>query len=151
MATWVKAQTPTICERAIGFSVPAADEFVVISYEGLHRVRVGDTIAVKTDEQLAEYAAYDPAAGVAHYAGRDYNIVGLHGGKPLVTTERGESLRLDTSSETLSIFQGDVEVFTMRYKNFSGDWAVATFSREGDRLVLGCPYGFDFVILERAG
>lgn len=151
MATWKKVQVPPICERAIGFSVPAGDEFIVISYEGLHRVCLGPPIVVERDERFAMYAAYDPDSGLAQYEGREYSIIGLHGGEPLRTTERGETLRLDTRAETLSILRDQVEVFTMKYDNFSGDWAVATFSREGNWVVLGCPYDFDFVVLERAG
>jgi hypothetical protein len=34
------------------------------------------------------------------------------------------------------------------YENFSGDWAVATFSPDGRSIALGCPYDFDVVVLE---
>jgi hypothetical protein len=37
----------------------------------------------------------------------------------------------------------------MKYKNFSGGWAAATFSPEARYILLGCPYDFDFVVLER--
>jgi hypothetical protein len=37
----------------------------------------------------------------------------------------------------------------MKYANFSGAWAAATFSTDGKYVVLGCPYDFDFVVLER--
>lgn len=30
------------------------------------------------------------------------------------------------------------------YQNFSGDWAAATFSPDGQFILLGCPYDFDF-------
>jgi hypothetical protein len=37
----------------------------------------------------------------------------------------------------------------MKYENFSGDWAIATYSPDGRYILLGCPYDFDFIALER--
>ena len=147
----MKVKTQRICERVIGFSVPADDELIVISYEGLHRLRLRPTVVVGCDPQFSEYAAYDPGSGIACYEGREYSIIGLHGGTPVLTTDRGERLHLDTQAESLSISGNGAETFTMKYENLSGDWVVATFSREGNWVVLGCPYGSDLVVLQRAG
>ncbi len=56
---------------------------------------------------------------------------------------------LDTDSETLSVEQKGEVIFSTPYKNFSGDWAAATFSADGRYIVLGCPYDFDLMVLER--
>ena len=40
-------------------------------------------------------------------------------------------------------------LFKTPYKNFSGDWEAATYSPDGRYIVLGCPYNFDFAVLER--
>jgi hypothetical protein len=133
----------------IGFSVPCDGEVLVVSYEGVHLLRLDLEITVQTDAKLAEYDIYDPNSGMARYREKDYQIIGLHGGDPILQSPIGESLVLNVKSETLSVRRNKETVFSMRYKNFSGDWAAATFSREGRYILLGCPYDFDFVVLER--
>lgn len=150
MSKWQTRKAPPICERMIGFSVPKANEILVISYEGMHLLHLGNEITLKTDDQFAEYDLYDTASGIVRYQGKSYQIIGLHGGQPIIESPAGERLVLDTDAETLSIVRNQQTEFSMRYKNFSGDWAAATFSPDGRYVILGCPYGFDFVILERA-
>jgi hypothetical protein len=133
----------------IGFSVPDGDEILVISYEGVHLLRLGNKITVQTDDEFTEYKIYDPDTGVARYQGKSYQIIGLHGGRPILESPAGETLMLDTGAKTLSIVKDGQTAFTMEYSNFSGDWAAATFSTDGRRIVAGCPSDFDFVILER--
>src|SRR5262245_31884063 len=147
---WREPKVPEICERLIGFSVPQDGEVLVISYEGTHVVRLGSTITVETDEEFAEYDIYDPDSGVARYRGRDYQIIGLHGGAPLLESPTGERLVLDVKAEVLSIVRGSKTIYSRPYENFSGDWAAATFSPDGRYVVLGCPYDFDFRVWERA-
>jgi hypothetical protein len=133
----------------IGFSVPQDGEVLVVSYEAVHLLRLGPKVIVDTDHEFAEYDLYDPDSGLAHYRGKQYRILGLHGGYPLLESPRGERLVLDTDSETLTVEQNGEAIFSTSYENFSGDWAAATFSPDGRYLVLGCPYDFDFMILER--
>jgi hypothetical protein len=146
---WREPKVPEICERMIGFSVPQDNQVLVISYEGTHVVRIGSTITVETDEEFAEYDIYDPESGVARYRGREYQIIGLHGGVPLLESPTGERLVLDVKAQVLSVLRDSTIVYSRPYKNFSGDWAAATFSLDGRYIVLGCPYDFDFVVLER--
>jgi hypothetical protein len=133
----------------IGFSVPKADEILIISYEGMHLLHFGNEITVKTDNRFAEYDFYDPDSGIANYQGKSYQIIGLNGGSPIIESPANEIFVLNTESETLSIVRNQETDFSMKYENFSGDWAAATFSSDGKYVVLGCPYDFDFVILER--
>jgi hypothetical protein len=133
----------------IGFSVPQDGEVLVISYEGVHLVRLGPKVTVETDGEFAEYDIYDPNSGMARYRGKEYRIIGLQGGNPLLESPYGERLVLDAESETLAVVQNGETVFLVPYKNFSGDWAAATFSPDGRYIVLGCPYDFDFLVLER--
>ena len=149
MSKWQKLRVPQICERMIGFSVPQAGEMLVISYEGVHILHLGNEITVKTDDKFAEYEIYDPDLGIARYQEKSYQIIGLHGGNPIIESLAGDRLLLDTKAETLSIVGNDQTDFSMKYKNFSGDWAAATFSTDGRYVVLGCPYNCDFVVLER--
>ncbi len=133
----------------VGFSVPQDGEVLVVSYEGTHLVHLGPEVTVETDDEFAEYDIYDPNTGLARYRGKEYRIIGEHGGSPLLESPRGETLVLDTEAETVSVVHNGEPVFSMPYKNFSGDWAAATFSPDGRYIVLGCPYDFDFMVLER--
>ena len=121
----------------------------MISYEATHVVHLGATITVETDEEFAEYDIYDRDVGTATYRGREYQIIGLHDGAPLLDSPMGERLVLDVKAQVLAVARGSTTVFSRRYENFSGSWAAATFSPDGRYIVLGCPYDFDFVVLER--
>jgi hypothetical protein len=48
-------------------------------------------------------------------------------------------LVLDTTAEKVSVVKNGDPVWASDYRNFSGDWAAATFSPDGRFLVLGCP------------
>lgn len=150
MSRWQRKPIPPICERMIGFSVPRDDEILVVSYEGTHILHLGPVVTIETDEAFAEYDIYDPASGVARYRDRDYRIIGLKGGNPILDGPKGERLNLNVESERLSVVKNGEVIFSEKYENFSGDWAVATFSPDGKYIVLGCPYDFDFRLYERA-
>jgi hypothetical protein len=152
MSEWRRIEDlPYICERMIGFSVPKDDEVLVISYEGTHLLKLGTTVTIETDAQFIEYDIFNPDTGLALFRDKEYQIIGLHGGTPIVESPNGERLELDQKSETLSVVRNGAIAFSTKYKNFSGDWAAATFSLDGRYIVLGCPYDFDFVIMERVG
>lgn len=146
---WQERGVPPFCERLLGFSIPQADEVLIVSYGGVHLLRLGGRITVTTDDRFPKYALYDPTAGTARYQEKTYQIIGLHGGSPLLDSPQGEHLALNTKKQTLSITNNGRTEFSMKYENFSGDWAAATFSPEGKYVVLGCPYDFDFRVLER--
>ena len=149
--TWQRIPVPGICERMIGFSVPQENSVLVVSYEGTHLVRLTSPVTVQTDDAYCEYDLYEPATGIARYRDRDWQIVGLHPGRPLLTSPQGEWLELDEKADTVSVLVGGEEVWSSPFENFSDDWAAATFSPDGRFIVLGCPYDFDFRVWERAG
>ena len=68
---------------------------------------------------------------------------------PLLESPTGERLVLDAKAQVLSVLRDSTIVYSRPYENFSGAWAAATFSPDGRYIVLGCPYDFDFVVLER--
>jgi hypothetical protein len=150
MVDWRKLQVPQICERMIGFSVPIDNQVLVVSYEGTHLIHLGSPITVETDEEFAEYDIYDPDTGMATYRGKTYSIIGLYDGNGVLESPQGESLLLNQEDETISVLKGTSVEFSMKYENFSGGWAAATFSPDGRYIVLGCPYDFDFIVLERS-
>lgn len=149
-AAWRQLPVPEICERMIGFSVPQDDTVLVVSYEGRHLVRLASPVTVESDSDYAEYDLYDSDAGICRYQDREWNIIGLHPGRPNLIGCNGEQLMLDTDAETVSVVRKDDVVWSSGFENFSGDWAAATFSPDGRFIVLGCPYGFDFRVWERA-
>jgi len=146
---WHRLKVPPFCERIIGFSVPLDGEVLVVSNEGVHLLSLDSDITVESNLESDQFDNYDPHSGIASYREKDFQIIGLHGGNPILKSPLGEILLLDNNSETLSLSQNAEVVFSMKYKNFSGDWTAVTFSPDGRYIVLGCPYDFDFVVLER--
>jgi hypothetical protein len=147
--SWESIPLPWICERALAFSVPRDDNILIVSSEGMHLLHIGKSVTVETDDSQCERDRYNSAAGVCQYKGREWTMLGLYGGNPLLTSSRGEWLELDVAANTLSVFLGGEQVWSTNFGSFSGDWAAATFSPDGRFIVLGCPYGFDFRIWER--
>lgn len=82
---WRRLAVPGICERMIGFSVPEDDSVLVVSYEGIHLVWLAEPVTVETDSEYREYDLYDPNTGVCRYRGREWNIIGLCPGRPVLT------------------------------------------------------------------
>jgi hypothetical protein len=150
MAGWRQLAIPSdICERLIGFSVPQDDVVLMISYQGMHLIRLGTPVTVETDREYSEYDLYDPDSGVCRYRGREWDVIGLFPGRPILAGRDGERLVLNTEAQTVAVVPGDEEEWSFAYENFSGDWAAATFSPDGRFIVLGCPYDFDFRVWER--
>jgi hypothetical protein len=134
---WQRIQVPGICERMIGFSVPQQDSVLVVSYEGMHLVRLGPPVTVETDDAYCEYDLYEPATGICRYRDTDWQIIGLLPGRPLLTSPQGECLELDDKASVVSVLVAGEEVWSSHFENFSGDWAAATFSPDGRFIVLG--------------
>ncbi len=150
MSEWRQLAAPTFCERIIAVSVPQGNTVLVVSYEGMHLVQLGTPVSVETDPEYREYDLYDPDSGRCRYRGREWEMIGLFPGRPVLTGRDGEQLVLDTKAETVSVVRSGEEVWSSTYENFSGDWAAATFSPDGRFIVLGCPYDFDFRVWERS-
>jgi len=60
-------------------------------------------VTVDTDDEFAEYDIYDPASGLAQYRGRDYRIIGLQGGTPILESPVGERLSLGRTDNHLPL------------------------------------------------
>ena len=133
----------------IGFSVPQEDTVLVVSYEGTHLVHLGPPATAETDDAYMEDDLYAPQTGICRYKDRDWEIIGLHPGRPLLLSPQGEWLELDSKAQSVTVLVGGDEVWSSPFQNFSGDWAAATFSPDGRFIVLGCPYDFDLRVWRR--
>jgi hypothetical protein len=149
MTGWRQLVVPSFCEQLIGFSVPLGDTVLVVSYEGMHLMRLGTPITVETDPEYGEYDLYDPDSGICRYQGRRWDIIGLFPGRPVLAGCNGEQLAPNSETETVAVIRGNEEVWSSNYENFSGDWVAVTFSPDSRFIVLGCPYDFDFRVWER--
>ena len=90
-----------------------------------------------------EYESFDGAADTCRYAGEVWQMLGLYGGEPVLTSPTGEWLELDAAELTLSVYVGNKAVWSAPFESFSGDWAAATFSPDGRYIVVGCPCDVD--------
>jgi len=148
---WQRLEIPQFCERLLVFSVPIRDRVLVASYEGMHQIQLNEPVTVSTDLDYFEYDCFDPETGLAEYDGELWNMVGLYPGKPIRQSPQGEELRLDTNQQEISVWQENQRRWFSPFENYSGDWAAATFSPDGNHIVLGCPYDFDFRVWKRLG
>ena len=146
---WRQIAIRSFCDRMIGFSIPQNNVVLVISYEGMHLIDLKEPVTIVTDEEHAEYDCFNPDDGIAIYQGRRWQIMGLYPGSPILKSPSGEELRFDEEELKISIWQAGNQIWTSTFENFSGDWAAATFSEDGNLIILGCPYDFDFRVWSR--
>src|SRR4051794_18731713 len=98
MDDWRRIPVPETCERMIGFSVPWDGVVLVVSYEGTHLVTLGPPAAVETDPGHCEYDLYDPRSGVCRHRGKEWHVIGLHPGRPILVGREGKRLVLDSAA-----------------------------------------------------
>jgi hypothetical protein len=129
-------------ERMVGFSVPVEGELAIIAYDGIHLLDLHEPESVRQDTAHLEGGhLYDQTRQVLSYGGREFPILGVFGGSPLVRNQREERLILPTTEDVLYVRDMDNNVIlAYPFEDLAGDWRYATFSRDGDAIVLGMPY-----------
>jgi hypothetical protein len=134
----------------VGFSLSKAHQVAIISYEGIHLLDLQRPDDVRNDAKYPEGGdLYDPKSGKLTYSGKDYSILGLHGGSPIHKSAQGERLELDLPAEVLRVYgPKDDAVFEFAFEDLSGDWGQVTFSPDFDHIILGVPY--EMYVLKRA-
>ncbi len=138
-----------IFERMVGFSVPVEGQIAIISYEGIHILDLRAPRIVRHDGAYPEGGnLYDQTQQVLSYGGKRFPILGECGGAPLMRNDRGETLLLTPMEDMLHVQDGDNDtILAYPFEDLSGDWRYATFSQDGDTIILGMPY--DIHIFQR--
>jgi hypothetical protein len=147
MSDWKRLRVPPFCERLYALTIPDDNQLIVLSYEGAHQVNLTEPIWVEDCD--APEDAFDERLQVLSYRGKQLPTIGLYGNQAAVTAFGPEKIVVDAESEVMTVLPDDRVPYSFKYENFSGDWVAATFSRDGQHIVLACPYDFDFVVLKR--
>lgn len=140
---------PYIFERMLGFSIPLNEEVAIISYEGIHVLNLSLPRKVQVDEKYPQGKdIYDERKQLLTYKGKEFRILGLHGGVPILKSSYSEELLLDIKKELLTVQTTKKHrVLEFHFKDLSGDWGFATFSDDSSHILLGIPY--DIFVFER--
>lgn len=139
---WQEVRLHQPWERMLGFTVPKSGQVAVIAYDGIFLHDLGNPKEVTEDSRFPEgEGIYDESRQVLRLGGEELSVLGLYGGNPILTSPLGEILMLDTVRDILHI-QGRNAASTSehRYRDASGDWAVATFSDDFQFALVGVPY-----------
>jgi hypothetical protein len=144
-------------ERMLGFSIPRDDELIVATYDGISQLHLGTPLAASLDERYPEgRGVFDPASGEVSYEGLTFQMIGIHGGTPILDSPWGERivlgveedmetpdgsrLRATPKERTLQIRASDGEiVLSFTFCDFSRDWHRAPFSRDGRYVAVAMP------------
>jgi hypothetical protein len=137
-------------ERMLGFSLPVDGRVAIVAYDGIHVVDLTDPSSVEFDDSYPEGGdIYDWRHQVLEYQDNQFEILGLYGGDPFLMNQTHDRLALDLEKEVLTL--EDIEgrtVFEFRFRDLSGDWGYATFSRDFRYILLGIPYALHVFIGE---
>ena len=138
---WHPVKLPHLFERQIAFCVPSADRVVVMSYDGLHDVRLGPPVTVVTDETHAEgYDVYDVDRLTLSVGGQTYPALGLHGGCPHPMSHDGLTLSVDATTNRVEVRNAAGELIIVSdHNDYPPGWLCASFSADGRLLVVGTP------------
>ena len=123
---------------------------LVAAYGSMHLIDLAEPTSVLLNPAGDEYESFDGAADTCRYAGEVWQMLGLYGGEPVLTSPTGEWLELDAAELTLSVYVGNKAVWSAPFESFSGDWAAATVSPDGRYIVVGCPCDVDLRAWRRA-
>jgi hypothetical protein len=122
-------------DRIIGFTIPSADHFLVCDHDEVWAVSAG-TVPTITETELEPYVV----AERSDFLGWS-NAVGV----PVQTLDRAAiAYKFKPKADTIDVhYRVDEIVGKINFPTFSGDWFVASFSREGSLLIVAEPYRLD--------
>lgn len=139
---WTKLQLNQQWERMVGFTIPANDHVIVISYAALHFINLDEPASEWSDDRYPEgEGVYDYERRTLTYDDTVYHVLGLDGGNPIMRSADNEKLVIDADREVLTVENADGTVaLEFHYADASGDWRYATFSLDYAYILLGVPY-----------
>jgi hypothetical protein len=134
-------KNPIFFERLLAVGIPHHQQTVFVAYEGVYLASWKTLpVSVLFDERFKEgHGLLSRDRHMISYEAAAYQSLGLWGGTPLLYNAWGESIELTPEQISLTDSQGKV-VFITSFEDFSGDWQVATFSQEGEQVLLATPY-----------
>jgi len=83
MTDWKRLKVPPFCERLIGFSIPDNGKALIVSYEALHVLFLGEKVKVITLDNFID-DIYDEDTRTADWDGQRREIIGLYVGSSWV-------------------------------------------------------------------
>jgi hypothetical protein len=156
---WMQLELPPQeWNRMLGFSIPQGEELILVTYDGIARVHLRTPMTAYLDKRYPEgEPIYDLASSQLSYEEQTYQIIGVHGGVPILHNPWDERIVLDVEEErdtpddrrvrvtreenTFLIQAADGAcMLAFIFRNFSRDWQRATFSHDGMYAALGMPY-----------
>ncbi|MGH6649924.1 MAG: hypothetical protein ACREB7_02215 [Sphingopyxis sp.] len=122
-------------ERLIGFTIPRNQGFLVCDHDEVWEVVIGVSVSVEP----TSHAPYEIAAR------SDFVGWGREDSAPILTTGGSTiSYEFDPRADVLHLHYATGETRnTIEFPILSGDWFAASFSEEGDLVVLAEPYHLD--------
>lgn len=141
---WERIKLPGyIAERFIGFSLPADDKVLIISYDGVQVLDIIKGIIIENNTDLPEGGKpFDKNLNIFRFNEKNYKIIGLFGAdNSILKNSGGDNIIIHKDQQTMTVLNRQEEItFEFNYEDTSGDWCVSTFSCEGDYILLGLPY-----------
>lgn len=135
---WIEIPHSYIFERMTSFTIPEKGRMIICSYDGAHFVTLAPTVSVVHDLTMAE--EYTGGEEV-EWEGTTHRTLGYGGGNPILVHPDGSRLILRITEERVDLIAPNGEIVqTLEFSDLSGDWGFATFSSDGEYLVIGVPY-----------
>ena len=142
--SWQHIEHGYIFERMIGFSLPINGEIAVISYERVHIVPLDNPDGAIHHHELAEGGeTYDWKHQQFKLDDRNFLVLGLYGGSPRLSSNKGESLAFGEGDNFSIRDSSGREIFSHAFDDMSGDWRVVTFTQDDKHVLLGLPYNLE--------
>ncbi len=126
----------------VAFSIPQGDALWVIAWDELFRVTLAPEVDISTvlqgEEELGE--VFNEHRSILVIDAQIYPTLGLYGGVPTLSNMSGDHLSLEPCQDRLAVLNSDQQVKQIvEFSDSSGDWRWATFSVDGNYLLIGVP------------
>ena len=127
---------PTESDRIVGFTIPKAGTFYICDHDEVWRATIGPTPAV----QVTDHSPYKFIEGRADFLGLVFE--GFSKNSPLLRVGQNEiAIDFDPKKDFATVnYSAAGRTGQIEFRALSGDWFAASFSDDGQYLVLADPY-----------